>query len=476
MENMNYEMYDIEKAVDESREKIFELLEEKRYFQCRDELLKHNEVDIAELLEDVMEEFDMAKAVMLFRTLPKDISVEVFAYLDVDEQVEIINCITDPEIRYIIEELDFDDMIDVLEELPANLVDKILDKTPKSERRLINTFLKYKEDSAGSLMTPDYINLNKNWNSAEALAHIKEVGMDSETIYTCYVLDSGRKLTGIVSTIVDHSNNVNTYAQELGDGSAETAGNIQQDFVVAHVDDDQEEISELFKKYGYLAIPVVDNEGRLVGIVTVDDILDVIEEETTEDMERMGGVIDSNDKEYLDMSIFAHVKARLPWLMLLMCSYFITGGIIASFEEALSAVIVLVTYMPMLMGTGGNSGTQASTLVIRGMATGELELSDFIRVAWKEIRIGIVIGFCLSLINYARIVYLDHESPLIALTVCCAMVLVVIIAKLIGSLLPMFAKRIGWDPALMSGPMMASITDMISLCTYFAMAGLFLHI
>lgn len=463
MENYNI---DFDAVFEESEEKIYQLIEEKKYFQCRDELLKHNAVDIAELLECVIEEYDMQKAVILFRTLPKDISVDVFAYLDVDDQVEIINIITDPEIRYIIDELDFDDMIDVLEELPANLVDKILDKTPKAERRLINTFLKYKDDTAGSLMTPDYINLQKNWTVAEAMAHIKEVGMDSETIYTCYVLDSGRKLIGIVSL----------RALVIADDNMKVSDLMREDYVWAHVDDDQEEISDLFKKYGYLAIPVVDNEGRLVGIVTVDDILDVIEEETTEDMERMGGVIDTDDKDYLDMTVFGHVKARLPWLLLLMCSYFVTGGIIASFEEALSAVIVLVTYMPMLMGTGGNSGTQASTLVIRGMATGELELEDFIRVAWKEIRIGIVVGICLSAINYARIVYLDHETPMIALTVCCAMVLIVIVAKLIGSLLPMLAKKIGLDPALMSGPMMASITDMISLLTYFAMAGLFLHI
>ncbi|MBQ0004821.1 MAG: magnesium transporter [Clostridiales bacterium] len=463
MENYNI---DFDEVFEESEEKIYQLIEEKKYFQCRDELLKHNAVDIAELLECVIEEYDMQKAVILFRTLPKDISVDVFAYLDVDDQVEIINIITDPEIRYIIDELDFDDMIDVLEELPANLVDKILDKTPKAERRLINTFLKYKDDTAGSLMTPDYINLQKNWTVAEAMAHIKEVGMDSETIYTCYVLDSGRKLIGIVSL----------RALVIADDNMKVSDLMREDYVWAHVDDDQEEISDLFKKYGYLAIPVVDNEGRLVGIVTVDDILDVIEEETTEDMERMGGVIDTDDKDYLDMTVFGHVKARLPWLLLLMCSYFVTGGIIASFEEALSAVIVLVTYMPMLMGTGGNSGTQASTLVIRGMATGELELEDFIKVAWKEIRIGIVVGICLSAINYARIVYLDHETPMIALTVCCAMVLIVIVAKLIGSLLPMLAKKIGLDPALMSGPMMASITDMISLLTYFAMAGLFLHI
>ena len=233
---------------------------------------------------------------------------------------------------------------------------------------------------------------------------------------------------------------------------------------------------DLFIRYGYLAIPVVDNEYRLVGIVTVDDVLDVIEEEATEDIERMGGVIDTTDKEYLDQSVFQHVKARLPWLFLLMCSYFITGGILRSFEDAMSAVIELVIYMPMLMGTGGNSGSQSSTLVIRGMATGEIELRDFIKVMWKEIRVGVIVGVCLSILNYFRIVYLDHNPPMVAITVCVSMILIVIIAKLIGSMLPMVAKRIGIDPALMAGPMMASITDMISLCTYFIMAGLFLHI
>ena len=245
---------------------------------------------------------------------------------------------------------------------------------------------------------------------------------------------------------------------------------------MAHVDDDQEEVSDLFTRYGYLAIPVVDNEYRLVGIVTVDDILDVIEEETTEDIERMGGVIDTTDKEYLDRSVWQHVKARLPWLFLLMCSYFVTGGILQRFEDAMSAVIALVIYMPMLMGTGGNSGSQSSTLIIRGMATGELELGDFVKVMWKEIRVAVIVGICLSALNYFRIVYLDHNPPMVAITVCVSMILIVIIAKLIGSMLPMVAKKIGIDPALMAGPMMASITDMISLCTYFIMAGLFLHI
>ncbi len=466
MEHTEYTIEEMDKALEETKKQIFELLEEKKYFQCRDELLGCNEVDIAEILQEVEDEYGTQKALMLFRTLPKDTSVEVFANLDVDEQVAIINLITDPEIQYIIDELDFDDMIDVLEELPANLVDKILEKTPKAERHLINTFLKYKEYSAGSLMTPDYINLKKEWTVREALDHIKEVGMDSETIYTCYVLDTGRKLIGIMSL----------RALVIMDDSLIIGDIMREEYISAHVDDDQEELSELFKKYGYLAIPVVDNEGRLVGIVTVDDILDVIEEEATEDMERMGGVIDSDDKDYLDLSVLGHVKARLPWLMLLMFSYFITGGIIQSFEDALSSVICLVTYMPMLMGTGGNSGTQASTLIIRGMATGEVEPSDALSVIWKELRISLIVGACLSLINYLRIAYLEGQPPMVALTVCVSMILIVIVAKIIGALLPMGAKLIKLDPALMSGPMMASITDMISLMTYFSIAKALLHI
>ena len=464
MENNN--VIDMEQAYDESLEKIFELLEEKKYFRCRDELLKHDEVEIAEMLVDIRREFDLQRMVVLFRSLPKDVSVDVFAELSIDDRLDIINIITDPELKYILDELDFDDMIDVLEELPSNIVDKILEQTPKNERRMINTFLKYKEDSAGSLMTPEYIDLKKNMTVREALDHIKEVGLDSETIYTCYVLDMGRKLIGVVSL----------KSLVISPDTLSISEIMHEDLVVAHVDDDQEEVSELFIRYGYLAIPVVDNEYRLVGIVTVDDVLDVIEEEATEDIERMGGVIDMTDREYLDKSVFQHVKARLPWLFFLMCSYFITGGILATFEDAMSAVIALVIYMPMLMGTGGNSGSQSSTLVIRGMATGEIELKDFIKVMWKEIRVGVVVGICLSILNYFRIVYLDHNPPLVAITVCVSMILIVIIAKLIGSMLPMVAKKIGIDPALMAGPMMASITDMISLCTYFIMAGLFLHI
>ncbi|MBQ0041172.1 MAG: magnesium transporter [Clostridiales bacterium] len=468
MENLNLTSTaeEMDQAYDESLEKILELIEEKKYFQCRDELLKHDEVEISEMLDDVRREYDLQKVVILFRTLPKDVSVEVFSYLDVDYQVDVINMITDPEIEFIIDELDFDDMIDVLEELPANVVDKILSKTTKAERKKINQFLKYKDDTAGSLMTPDYINLTKSWTVREALDHIKEVGLDSETIYSCYVIDRGRKLIGVVSL----------RALVICDDNLLVSDIMHDDPLCVNVDEDQEEVMDLFNRYGYLAIPVVDNEGRLVGIVTVDDILDVIEEETSEDIERMGGVISNDDKSYLDMSVWSHVKARFPWLLLLMCSYFVTGGIISSFENALSDMICLVTYMPLLMGTAGNSGTQSSTLVIRGMATGDIELDDFIKVAWKEIRVSVTVGLCLSVINTARIVFITHEPFLVAVTVCLSMIIAIMIAKLIGAMLPMIAKKIGIDPALMAGPLMASITDMLALGTYFLMAGIFLHI
>lgn len=465
-ENNSNTIAEQDREFEDSEDKIFELLEDHKYFECRDELLKRDEVEMSEILEDVIRDFGLKMAIILFRTLPKDSAVEVFSRFSTDNQLAIIDIITDAEIKKIVEELDFDDKIDILEEMPSNLVDKILEKTPASERKLINTFLMYKEDSAGSLMTPDYINLRKNMTVREALDHIKDVGLESETIYTCYVLDKGRKLEGIISLRTLVISDYNTRVSDL----------MREDIIYVHVNDDQEAVADIFKRYGFLAIPVVDNERRLVGIITIDDILDVMEEETTEDIERMGGVIDQHNRDYLDISIMGHVKARLPWLLLLMCSYFITGGIIASFEHTLSKVIALVIYMPMLMGTGGNSGSQSSTLIVRGMATGDIETEDWLKVVWKELRVGLIIGLCVSIINVIRIIFLDHNSLEVALTVSCAMTLVVIFAKLIGASLPMLAKKIGIDPALMAGPMMSSITDMISLLTYFLMAMIFLGI
>ncbi len=457
--------YDREKLPEESISLILEFLEQKNYIKAREELLLFNEVDIAEILEEVMEEAGVDKAIVLFRTLPKDISVEVFSYLDIEEQLTIINGITDKELLYIFEELAFDDMIDVLEELPANIVSKILDKATREERKLINTFLNYPEYSAGSLMTPDYISLEKDMTVKEALAHIKKEGMDSETVYTCYVKDKGRKLIGIISlrSLVISSDEV-----ILSDI-------MQTDFVYVNVMDDQEEVSNQFKKYGFLAIPVVDNENRLVGIITVDDILDIIDEETTEDFHKMAGVTASTE-EYLDMNVWTHVKNRLPWLTFLMVSSMITGLIITQFELLLSQVIILVAYLPLLMGTGGNSGAQSATLVIRGIAVGDILSKDVWRILWKELRIGFSIGFSLSILNFTKIILLDGQSPIVALTICSSMLLIITMAKATGGMLPMLAKKLGIDPALMANPTIASLTDMFSVVTYFSLATLILGI
>lgn len=457
---------DSEKTFEEITEEIVDLVADKKYIKARDLLLKNNEVDIAEILEEILEEVDAERTVIVFRMLPKDVAVEVFSYLPADDQKSIINVITDKEINYIIEEMDFDDMIDVLEELPANLVDKILEKTPKNERKQINTFLNYPEDCAGTLMTPDYITLKIGMTVKEAMAHIKDVGMDSETVYTCYVKDAGRRLKGIVSlrTLV------------ISDDDVPVTDLMHTDFVYVNVYDDREEVSEAFTKYGFLAIPVVDKENRLVGIITVDDIFDVIEEETTEDIERMAGVIDSSDTEYLDMSVWKHIKNRLPWLFFLMCSYIITGSIIAGFEQELSKVICLVAYMPMLMGTGGNSGSQSATLVIRSLSVGDLDLKDAGKVLWKEARVSFIIGLVLSVLNFLRVVFIDHNGIGVAFTVCIAMVVIVVAAKVVGGMLPMLAKKIGIDPALMASPMIASLTDMISVVTYFVLATMILNI
>ena len=452
---------------DQDVEEMLGLLEESNYFKAREIVLTYNERDIAEMLEEVLDELSVDKAIILFRMLPKDISVEVFSYLDGDDQVNIINGITDREVSYILDEMDFDDKIDVLEELPANIVDKILDQTPKEERKLINTFLNYPEDCAGSLMTPDYISLQETMTVAEALQHIKNEGMDSETVYTCYVKHGGRELKGIVSLS----------ALVIADADTLVSDLMHTEYVYVNVYDDQEEVAEVFKKYGFLAIPVVDNENRLVGIVTFDDIMEVIEEETTEDIERMGGVMsDDQDAEYLDIGVFRHVKNRLPWLLFMTVMLMITGMLIAQFEKVLSQVIILVAYLPLLMGTGGNTGTQAATLIIRGLSVEDIDLKDVFRVAWKELRISFILGLILSAFNFLKILIIDGEPVPIALTVALSMIVVIIFAKLLGGMLPMAAKKIGVDPALMATPMISSLTDLVSSCIYLLTASVILGI
>jgi magnesium transporter len=458
-----------DEAVKVSLQKIFGWIDEKKYFKARDELLKYNDPDIAEMFDEMLAKgYILESTIVIYRLLPKDVSVEVFSYLPSDDQLKIVDGITDAELSYIVQQLDFDDKIDILEELPANIVDKILEKTPKDERRLINTFLNYPDTCAGSLMTPDYISLQKNMTVAEAMAHIKDVGMDAETVYTCYVKDIGRKLIGIVSlsTLV------------VSDDNARINDIMRTDYIWIDVYEDREDVAEKFKKYGFLAMPVVDKEHRLVGIITVDDILDVIEDENTEDIERMAGIIDweDSDKDYLDMSVWQHALNRLPWLLILMIAYIFTGMIITSFEAKLSEIICLVSYMPMLMGTGGNSGSQAATLIIRGLAMDEVEPSDALQVLWKEARIGLIIGVILSSFNFVRVCWIDGNGVEVALTVCTAMVFIVIFAKILGSMIPLLVKKINLDPALIANPAISSISDAVALTIYFAMATIFLKL
>ena len=447
--------------------KVMAFLEEGAYLKARDVLMNYIAVDIAEMLEDIIEDLGMDKAIIIFRMLPKAVSVDVFSYLPGEDQADIIQAITDREISYNMRELDFDDKIDVLEELPANIVSRILEKTPKDERKLINEFLNYPEDSAGLLMTPEYISLGDTMTVAEALAHIKRVGMDSETIYLCYVKHADRKLEGVISlrTLV------------ISDSNALVSDLMETDYVYLNVYDDQEAVAEAFKKYGFLAIPVVDNEHRLVGIITVDDIMEVIEEETTEDIERMVGVMgDDEHRKYLDMGVFRHAKNRLPWLLFMTVALMVTGSLINQFESVLSQVIVLVGYLPLLMGTGGNTGTQTATLIIRGLSLDEVDLKDIFKVLWKELRVSICLGIVLSTFNFLKIVLIDQQPPVIGLTVAIAMILVVMFSKLLGGTLPMAAKKIGVDPALMATPMISSITDMVSSVIFLFTASLLLGI
>lgn len=459
---------DRDQLYDETLGDLLELLEDKQYFRARDLLLKFNPADIADLLEDISDDAGLRMTVVLFRLLPKDVSVDVFAELSPDDQIDIVQEVTEKETSFIVNELDFDDKIDILEEMPANLVNRILEHTPASERKQINTFLNYPDNTAGSLMTPEYVSVKKDWTVQESLEHIKQFGMDAETIYTCYVRDGSWRLIGVVSlgTIV------------LSDEDTKIMDIMHTDVVSEYVDADQEEVSEDFKKYGYIAMPVVDKDNRLVGIITVDDILDVMEDEATEDIERMNGVIDfnQNTKEYMDLSVWQHARNRLPWLLILMVAYIFTGMIISGFENALSSVIQLVTYMPMLMGTGGNCGSQAATLIIRGLATDEVETEDWFRILWKELRVGMLIGIILSAVNFARVTLLDRQAPLIAMTVCTAMFFITIFAKIIGSMIPLIVKKMRLDPALIANPAISSVSDTVALTIYFAMAAIFLHV
>ncbi len=442
-------------------ENIIELIEQKKYIQLKKILSEMNEVDIAEILDPL----EPNTTLLLFRMLPKDIAVEVFAHFSTDQQRDIINAVTDKELNYILDELFFDDMIDLIEEMPANVVSKILNNSTQEERRLINQFLKYPPDSAGSIMTIEYVELRKNMTVKDALKHIKEIGLSKETIYTCYVTDKNRTLQGIVSLRKLVVSDEQILIEELMDEEA----------IYVNTHDDQEFVASVFRRYGFLALPVVDAERRLTGIITVDDIMDVIEQEATEDFQRMAAMAPS-EAAYLDTGVIQLAKHRIPWLLILMISGTFTGRIIAKFDNVLQSIVILATFIPMLMDTGGNSGNQSSTLVIRGLAVGDIAIKDGWKVLWKEFRISILVGIVLSLTNLARLMLIEKVDFLVALTVSLTLVFTVMVAKMVGGTLPLLAKKLKIDPAIMAGPLITTIVDALSLTVYFAVASALLNI
>ena len=441
--------------------KIDELISNGEISALRELLTEINVVDTAQLIE----ELESKDRLLVFRVLPKDISAEVFAYLEPEIQAELVRTINDAELERLLDEMFLDDTVDFLEEVPANVVTRVLAHSDPETRRLINRFLKYPDDCAGSLMTIEMVQLHTSFTAAQAIEHIRKTGVDKETVYTCYCTDRERHLLGsipLLSLLLCDEN--------------ELVGDIMEDdaqLISVNTLDDREEVADIVKKYDLLSVPVVDNENRLVGIITVDDIVDVIEEETTEDFEKMASLAPS-DNEYLKTGVLKLAKNRIPWLLILMISGTFTGKIIEGYEILLSGFVALTASMPMLMGTSGNAGQQISTLMIRGLAVGEIEIRDYFKVVFKELRVAAICGFILAVANVGRMYLFCDGTIDVYLVVSLAMFFAVIVAKLIGCSLPIFAKLIRLDPALMAGPLISTLLDMITLSIYFALAKVFL--
>ena len=442
-------------------DEILELLGKKNYRELKALLSQMNEADIASILEEVPEE----ALPLLYRQLPKELASEVFVNMESDAQEILIRAFSDTELREVIDELYVDDAVDLIEEMPATVVKRILMHTDPEVRKSINDILKYPEDSAGSLMTIEYVDLKKYMTVDDAFTRIRRTGVDKETIYVCYVTDENRKLLGLV-TVKDLL---------LSDKSKKMFEIMETNVISVNTLEDKELVAEKFQKYDMLAIPVVDQEDRLVGIVTFDDAMDVLQEENTEDIEKMAAITPT-DKPYLRMSVFETWKKRIPWLLLLMVSATFTGKIITHFEKALQAQIVLTSFIPMLMDTGGNCGGQSSVTIIRGLSLGDIDYRDIFKVIWKEFRVAFWCGLTLAVANFAKLMLFDKVGLLVSATVCLTMVLTIIFAKLVGSTLPIFAKRIGFDPAVMASPFITTIVDAISLLVYFRVAGIILGI
>ena len=442
-------------------ELLEQLLQRRDFHALRAALTEENPVDIALFLETLTQE----QAVLAFRTLSKELAAEVFSNLSPEQQQGVLESITDQELSAIVEELYVDDAVDMLEELPANVVKRVLQIARPETRKLINQFLNYPENSVGSIMTAEFTDLKQTMSVAEAIRHIRETGADAESIYTCYVTDASRKLEGVI-TIRELL---------LAKDSDKVSDLMETDLITAETGEDREEAVARLMKYDFLSLPVVDKEGRLVGIVTVDDSMDVLEEEATEDFEKMAAMAPS-EKPYLKTGVFTLARHRIVWLLVLMISGMITGGILGQYEAAFAAMPLLVTFIPMLTDTGGNAGSQSSTLVIRGMAVGEIELKDLFRVFWKELRVSLVVGVVLSAVNFVRLIITYPGNEAVAFTVALALLVTVLLAKTIGGVLPMAAKMVHADPDIMAAPLITTIVDAISLVVYFKIACVLLPI
>lgn len=440
---------------------ILKMIEDNQFLSARSRLVEMNVVDVAEFLEKIPRE----KSLIIFRILPKDFAADVFSYMSRQQQRYIVENITDSEIQLILDQLLMDDTIDFLEEMPANFVKKILRNADESTRDLLNQLLKYPKDSAGTIMTIEYVDLKKEMTVEQALERVRNTNIDKETIDICYVTDNNRMLEGFLPLRRLILNPPHELIENIMD----------RNVIFAHTLEDQEDVAAKFKRYDLFSMPVVDRENRLVGIITIDDILDIIEEEATEDFHRMAAIAPSQE-EYLDTNVFVLARHRVLWLLILMISATFTGNIIQHYEEILQSVVILAAFIPMLMDTGGNAGSQSSTLIIRGMALGEIELKDVFRVIGKEFGVGVLVGICLAFVNFLRLFYLEQVSFWISFSVCFSLLITVLLAKIVGGVLPIIAKRVNVDPAIMAGPLITTIVDAAALLVYFGVASYFLSI
>lgn len=440
---------------------ISNALEKNLLLEVKNKLILLNPIDIASILETLSKE----NTLKAFRILSKDLASEVFSYLSSEKQQEIIESSSDEELKRIIDDMFLDDTVDLIEEMPAGVVAKILKNTSVENRKLINQFLKYPEDSAGSIMTVEYVSLKNDMNVKESLERIRAKGIKNETINDCFVIDKERKLVGTLPI------------RELIINQEETLiKNIMTDnFEKVQADTDREFVADIFRRYDLSTMAVVDTENRLVGIITIDDIVDVIDQENTEDFQKMAAM-EPSDKEYLKESVFALAKHRILWLLILMISATATGTIIRRYEDTLQSVVVLAAFIPMLMDTGGNAGSQSSTLIIRGLALGEIKTKDVWKILWKEFRVSIIVGITLAIVNFLRILYFDKIGFTMTLVVCLSLFATVVIAKVVGGILPIAAKKLKLDPAIMASPLITTIVDACALVIYFTMATALLHI